>query len=263
MTKPMRMPTWAVIVPASAPWLRRRSKELRMRLLGMDADDLADLEQEYPWRVVNGTGTHAAVWDFTPEGDWDGELAAALSAEVKGTVFVANLHESARGAVAFDGGSCVGPMSESPEELAERLGCAFPEAAGPTADTRRVCVVEGASPADVDAALVLSARERRLVRIESHPLGTIVYRTDGDDVAGVAYAICGNDLSRATAYGIEVGDGAASLVVRVFEDGEMVGFFASDASMGLPPRKVPRVYEIKGESDPRKILAALHVGAGE
>jgi hypothetical protein len=123
MAKQKYYPTYAVIAAASPDWLERKAREIHHELLPSCQYD----ELLYDWQVVSGVKNHSAVWDFDPAGDMAWELAPLLSAQIKGKVYLAQLHEHTRGSYEYEEGKALGEIPEDPEKLAYRLGVPFPE----------------------------------------------------------------------------------------------------------------------------------------
>jgi hypothetical protein len=146
-----------------------------------------------------------------------------------------------------------------PEKLAQRLGVPFPERPDISPEQRwSVCVVEGASPESVMKALDLTPEDLEVVRVDSHPLGTIVYATDESSVLGIPAMLVGPGLAAVTTYGVERAHGDV-LTVWLYRDGKISRFFTTDETFGLGPPTADRSWEIKGAKNVDGILAALQI----
>ncbi|HEX5064042.1 MAG TPA: hypothetical protein VFV99_31900 [Kofleriaceae bacterium] len=216
-------------------------------------------EVEKTWEVVAGTGKYAAIWDYDPAGDSAYQVAPIISRAVRGTVYVAQLHKHLYGVSAYKGGRALDDVVEAPLRLANRLGVPFPPSpvVSPEAEWS-VCIVDGAPPDLVNSALDLTPEDRVVVRVDPHPLGTIIYASDRSPVLGVPSMVKGRGLEHATTYAVERSHGDA-LTIWVYRKGEIILYFCTDERLGLGPPNADRTWDIKGARDVDAILAALSI----
>ena len=254
------MPIWAVVVPASAQWLQQRVGALRKTVLGPHAD--VDDQEDLGWQVIEGSGSHSALWDFTPGSEGlDMEVARALSRESEGPVYLLNLGEHLRGSATYEQGAHAEDLPDDPEELAERFGVPFPR----KVSSRRppmlsVSVVEGVDPDSVASALGMRRHTGAPVRFDPVPLGTLISTVDHD---GGGFAIdIGEPFPTAVAYEVmhDPSDGAFS--VTMYRGGCRAGHFELSPSDANPTVYGTPMRDVKGKTTFREIIQALGIPYG-
>jgi len=252
MRKTPRSPTYAIIAPATTKQLLALVEKA---LESPDSDD----EPDRTWEIVGGTKQYAALWDYDPAGDNAYVLAPMVSRAVRGTVFIAQLNKYTYGSYAYERGQAGDKVLETPEKLATRLGVPFPPRADISSERAwSVCVVEGAVPEIVNSVLDLTPEDRAVVKVQPHPLGTIIFASDESPVLGVGGMVKGDALEHAMTYAIERSHGDV-LQIWIYRDGDVISFFTTDESLGLGPPRADRTWDIKGAREIDGILAVLQI----
>jgi hypothetical protein len=250
MTTKLRYPSYAVIARATPDALADAAARARGEL-GLSDDG---------WEIQPGPKGYTALWDFTPGGGTAYAIAPLISKQVAGTIYVAQLDEHLHGTSAYERGKSLGEVEEGPVELAARLGVPFPSR--PVVFPGRkwsVVIVEGAGPAVVEPSLGLDPSGREVVRVEDHPLGTMIYAVDDSGVTGLGPLVAGPGLETVTTYELERSFDGDLLQAWIYRGGTMTHFFTSDDSYGLGPPSVDRVWAIKSAGTVRGIVEALQV----
>jgi len=256
MTMKERYPTCALIVPTTATQLAEKARQAYKAFVSPNSPDDEALPQ---WLVVAGSKQHAALWDFDPAGDLFYELAPRISQLVEGKLYIAQLNERLFGSYAYEGGIGLGSLSENPNDLASRLGVPFPPRNSVSSSEEwSVCVVEGAGSEKLRSVLELPPEDRKVVRVETHPLGSIIFASDGSPVLGIGSMLTSPELEQTTTYCVERSRGD---LVRIWisRKGKTVQFFTSDESLGPGPPTAERIWDIKGAKDIAGILSVLQI----
>lgn len=243
MSEVNRQPlAWAVLAPAPP-------EQLGVRVAG--AEGFGEAEGEAP-EVVRGGGAYSAIVGRDEEGD-DEWLAETLSGEFGGTVYLLRLRDGREAIWAYESGELVREVRDDPFRLAASLGCGLPGSPDgpPLSEAVTLCVVEGATPAQVARALGeyadrcearATAARRVLVTSEKISVGIIAY-----DLAAA--------LPRATVYRLVNDPAARRFGVLVLKGEEVAGNFESPALK----TSHPELSELKGEKTPAGVAAALGV----
>lgn len=235
-------PAWAVLAPATPEQLGERAAR---------AEGFGEAEGEAP-EVVRGDGAYSAVVGRDEWGD-DEWLAETLSSEFGGTVYLLRLRDEREAIWAYEAGELVRDVRDDPFRLAASLGCRLPGSpeAPPVSEAVTLCVVEGATPAQVARALGeyadlcearATAARRVLVTSGKISVGILAY-----DLAAA--------LPRATVYRLINDPAAARFGVLVLKGAQVAGNLESPA---LKTGR-PELSELKGEKTPSGIAAALGV----
>jgi hypothetical protein len=116
-------PTWVLLVPADAAWVRAHADPVWEERFGdLDEDEIE------PWVIRAGAGDHTALVDSEPGSEGtEEELAERWSAELGRPVYSLRLREDAEAVFRFEGGRLVDAPPDDPEELARRLGIELEE----------------------------------------------------------------------------------------------------------------------------------------
>ncbi len=243
MSEANRQPlAWAVLAPATPDLLGERAAS---------AEGFGKAETERP-EVVRGDGAYSAIVGRDDEGD-DELLAETLSSEFGGTVYLLRLRDEREAVWAYEAGKLVREVRDDPFRLAASLGCGLPGWAEgpPVSEAVTLCVVEGATPAQVARALGeyadrcevrATAARRVLVTSEKISVGIIAY-----DLAAA--------LPRATVYRLINDPVAGRFGVLVLKGEQVAGNFESPAIK----TSHPALSELKGETTSPGIAAALGV----
>lgn len=115
-------PTWVLLVPADAAWVRARAgAEWEERFAGLE-------DVVRPWEVRPGAGGYTALVDVQPGSEGTEEpLAERWSAELGEPVYGLRLRDGAEAVFRYEAGSLVEWMPDDPGEMARRLGCGLEE----------------------------------------------------------------------------------------------------------------------------------------
>jgi hypothetical protein len=243
MSEVNRQPlAWAVLAPAPPDLLVERVAR---------AESFGEAETERP-EVVRGDGAYSAIVSRDEEGD-DELLAETLSSEFGGTLYLLRLRDEREAIWAYEAGELVREVRDDPFRLAASLGCRLPgwTDGPPVSEAVTLCVVEGATPAQVARALGeyagrcevrATAARRVLVTSEKISIGILAY-----DLAAA--------LPRATLYRIINDPAAGRFGVAVLKGEQVAGNFESLAIK----TSHPALSELKGETTPSGIASALGV----
>lgn len=246
-----RIPIWAVLCPASVPWLETRLAAL--------TESVASEASAPPWRILAGRGTYSAVLtDESSLTDAEQSVAAELSAELGGPVYAMRPRDAAElgpdGWLVwqFQRGHVTEEIREHPSAFAERLGCPLQPAAPTRAIARSLAVVEGVGPDSVRAAITGNPLLAKL-GILPNRRGTVVYPVRGTGVDVVE--LC-DALPEATVYRVISGPAPERFAVHVFRGESELGAFEAD---GTRVPGVPALDAIDGARTRAEILAELDV----
>lgn len=243
MSEVNRQPlAWAVLAPAPPDYLGERLARV---------EGFGEARDKGP-EVVRGEGAYSAVVGRDEEGD-DESLAETLSGELGGTVYLLRLRDEREAIWAYESGELAREIRDDPFRLAASLGCRLPGSpeGPPVSEAVTLCVVEGATPAQVARALGeyadrcevrATAARRVLVTSEKISVGILAY-----DLAAA--------LPRAKVYRLINDPAAGRFGVLVLEGEQVAGNFESPA-VKTGHRELS---ELKGETTPSGIAAALGV----
>ncbi len=206
-----------------------------------------------PWDAVAGNGEYAALVCRLPGAEGkDRPFAARASRVVKDRPVYSLWLDPARAEIVeWRNGREMHSLPGDPLDLAERLGIPV-ERKEPTQDCR-VAVVEGASAAEVRAALGDVADEEWL-RIEPGSAGVLIAADDGP--IGTQGWDVAEALPNATVYLVQRWPGRNAFEVRVLRGDDVLGVLA------IPPDESdgqPLMQDVKGARTPAAIAAALGI----
>lgn len=256
-------PPWAVLAPGEPAWLEQRIRYA----LGLDEDEeFSGVPIKSPFQIVPGSRQYHLLFSMDPSSEGlEGVIAEYLSRECTEPVYA--IQEGLEVEVALVDSYRNGvreTLEVEPEELAQSLGCPFPEEEEPPnqeADRplRTAALVEGVH--SQEALLVLEEEAGHPLspgryRLEDTPRGLLM--TGGTGGLGFADITLSERFPLATVYGVTASPSLDVFIVSMIRGGESFGQFAQ------PPREAsfrPPVSEIKGERTPERILAALGIPA--
>jgi hypothetical protein len=253
-------PPWAVLAPGEPAWLEERARFA----LGLDEEEeYGGVAVESPFTIAPGQGHYHLL--FSMDASTVGVemlLAEHLSRECTEPVYA--ILEGPESALVDSYRNGVSETLEvEPEDLAQSLGCPFPEVEEPPEEAerplRQAALVEGVHWQE--ALRVLEEEAGRPLtpgrfRIEDTPKGLII--ADGTGGLGFAHITLSERFPLATVYGVTATPSLDNFVVAMIRGGEGLGEFLH------PPREghyFPPVSEIKGERTPERILTALGIPA--
>jgi hypothetical protein len=257
-------PPWAVLAPGEPAWLEERARAA----LGLDEDEEDfGIVVESSFKIAPG-GSHYHLlfsMDATSVGD-EMLIAKHLSRECTEPVYA--ILEGSESALVFMYRNGVSETLEvEPEDLAQSLGCPFPEAEEPPAQEarrplRRAALVEGVLAQEALRILEEEAGHPLApgrYRVEDTPRGFIITGGSGTGGLGFADITLSERLPHATVYGVTATPSLDMFFVSTMQGGEGIGQFAQPPDYRDPLE--PPVTEIKGERTPERILAALGIPA--
>lgn len=253
-------PPWAVLAPGEPAWLEERARIA----LGLDEEEeYGGIAIESPFKIAPGGSHYHLLFsrDETSVGD-EMLIAKQLSRECTEPVYaILEGPESALVDLYRNGASET--LEVEPQELAESLGCPFPEEEEPpdqeARPLRTAALVEGVY--SQEALRVLEEEVGHPLppgrfRLQDTPRGLLM--TGGTGGLGFADTTLSVRFPHATVYGVTASPSLDVFIVIVIQGGDGIGQFAQ------PPREIPffpSINEIKGESTPERILAALGIPA--
>jgi hypothetical protein len=252
-----RWPLWAVLAPGGPSWMKKRA----FAALGLEEGE--EDEEGSPFEISLGSGHyHALVGTNAVDIGAEMQIAEALSLECDEPVYSIERATDIGAVTAWRKGA-LEVLEVGPEALAKSLGCPLPgseESSDRAArkPLRHVALVEGVRAHEAPRVLEEAGDPFSLehYRFEDTPRGLRISSGTGD--IGFADITLSERLPHATAYGVIASPSLDMFFVNVLRGGECIGQFAQ------PPREdsfMPAVSEIKGESSPERILAALGIPA--
>lgn len=263
--------TWVLLVPVDADELKRRSDEYwRKEYRGRE-----DLVKQ--WEVRQGTGEYAMLVDRNPgsEGKDDIPLARTFSRRVDKPVYLLYMNADFLdygGAVqVFKKGRQSMDPAEDPYSLAERLGCPLPTSSSSPAsqaeepmqdveleDPRSACYCEGLTRAATTRALrKVQYLPDPAMHVEAVENGTVIW---SDNRGKPFYAWDASELEpEHTFYALLAWPETGAFQCYVLEEGSEKGLFALPEPSEYERETFRMLNEVKGETEPTKIAAALHV----
>ncbi|KFA88398.1 hypothetical protein [Archangium violaceum] len=253
-----RWPLWAVLAPGEPAQLESRALAIAMPDWEEEDGD------EPPFEVIPGSGRYHAIVGVDPiDIGAEMQIAKALSLECDEPVYSIERANDPWTVMSWRSGA-PDVLEVSPDGLAKSLGSPLPGGGKPlnhaaATPLRHVALVEGVRAYEAHRALE-DDYGRPLppgrYHLEDTPRGLRVSSGTGD--IGFADVNLSERLPNATVYGVMASPGLDVFVVNRLEGGECIGQFAQ------PPREdsfMPVVSDIKGESSPERILAALGIPA--
>jgi hypothetical protein len=248
---------WAVLTPGEPNRLESRARAIVMT----EADEEDGKEQTF--EVIPGTGRYHAIVGMDPSDvGAEMQLAEALSLQCDESVYSIERANDPWTVMSWRSGA-LEVLEEEPEALARSLGCSLPESERSSellaTPLRKVALVEGVRAQEARRVLEEAASEAMAsgrYHLEETPLGLLLAGKSGG--LGFAYIAVSERLPHATVYGVTASPGLDTFFVNVLRGGECIGQFAQPP-YEFPP--LPVVSEIKGESSPARILAALGIPA--
>ncbi|PTL84590.1 hypothetical protein [Vitiosangium sp. GDMCC 1.1324] len=252
-----RWPLWAVLTPGDPARLESRARAIVMT----DLDE--ELGKEPPFEVIPGSDRYHAIVGTDPSDvGAEMQIAEALSLECNEPVYSIERANDPWTVMSWRNGA-LDVEEVDPESLAESLGCPLPgheESSDSPAKKplRKVALVEGVRAQEAPRVLEEAGDPfpPGHYRFEDTPQGLRISSETGN--IGFADITLSERLPHVTAYGVVASPSLDIFFVNVLRGGECIGNFA------LPPRDdsfVPAVSDIKGESSPERILAALGIPA--
>jgi hypothetical protein len=254
-------PPWAVLAPGEPTRLEQGARAA----LGIDwREEEEGIVIKSPFKLVSGGGHYHLLFSMDPTSVGVEELIAEqLSRECTEPVY--SILEGPESALVLSYRNGVEETLEvEPQELAQSLGCPFPEDEEPPNQEgrplRTAALVEGVH--SKEALRVLEEEAGHPLspgryRCEDTPQGLII--ADGTGGMGFADITLSERFPQATVYGVTASPGLDIFIARVRRGGETIAGFAH------PPEYQNRferpVTEIMGERTPERILAALGIPA--
>jgi hypothetical protein len=251
-------PPWAVLAPGEPTWLEERARAA----LGMDEEGEENVESTFT--IAPGGSHYHALMGLDADSVGDEMLIAEkLSRECTEPVYSILDMDMSESPLVFSYRNGVSETLEvESQELAQSLGCPFPEEEEIEEEARRplksAALVEGVLAQE--ALRVLEEEEGHPIppgqfRLEDTPKGLLI--TDGIGGMGFADITLSERFPRATVYAVTASPSLDIFIVAMFRGEEDLGQFSQ------PPREgfSPPVSEIKGERTPERILAALGIPA--
>jgi hypothetical protein len=255
-------PPWAVLAPGKPAWLEERARFA----LGLDEEEEdSGVAVNSPFKIAPGGSHYHLLFSLDPTSVGVEELIAEqLSRECTEPVY--SILEGPESAFVLSYRNGVEETLEvEPQELAQSLGCPFPEDEEPPVQAaerplRKAALVEGVHSQEALRVLEEEAGHPLTpgrFRIEDTPRGLLM--TGGTGGLGFAHITLSERFPLATVYGVTASPSLDIFIARVWRGEETLAEFAH------PPEYRNRferpVAEIKGESTPERILAALGIPA--
>ena len=249
-------PLWAVLAPGEPERLKHRT----LYILIPDWEE--ESGEPVPFRLVPGSARyHAIVGTDSSFLGAEMQLAEALSLEYDEPVYSIERANDPWPVMSWRKGA-PNILEEEPEALAKSLGCPLLDGKGgleapERKPLRKVVLVEGVRA--LEAARVLEEETGSPItpgryRLVDTPQGLLMASGTGD--IGYADMTVSEQIPHATIYAVIASPSLDTFFVTVRRGGEGVEEFAQ------PPNEIshlPAVVEIKGESSPDRILAALGI----
>jgi hypothetical protein len=252
-------PPWAVLAPGEPAWLEERARAA----LGLEEEEDDDVES--PFKIVPGSSQYHALiaLDGTSAGI-EMRIAKELSQECSEAVY-SILGGSEYPLVYSYRGGVKETVEVEPQELAQALGCPFPEVEPPPLQEedrplKQAALVEGVY--SQEALRVLEEEAGHPLppgrfRLQDTPRGLLLTGGTGD--LGFADIALSERFPLATVYGVTASPSLDIFIARVRRGGETIVGFAHPSE--YRDRFERPVAEIKGESTPERILMALGIPA--
>jgi len=253
-----RWPLWAVLAPVAPALL-----ESRARAALMFEEDEED-GKEPSFEIIRGNGRYHAIASTDPD-DLGAEMRIAqeLSLELDEPVYSVERAKEPWAVTSWRNGASE-VVEADPEALAKSLGCPLPGSTKASSRAARkplrtVALIEGVRAEEARRALEEDygepLREGRL-HLTDTPRGTLLAdRTGGMSFADIALS---ERLPQVTVYGVTASPRLDVFSVTVLRAGDGMERFTRPLR---PDPCVPDVSEIKGETTPERILAALGIPA--
>jgi hypothetical protein len=238
---------WAVLVPLPVEEIER----IAIREWAREAPHAIDPP---PWRAEAGEeGWNALVSRLPGSEGADRHFARLFSGLLPGqAIHAVWLDPGRRQAFAWKDGREADPPLLSPEVVAEQAGFAVAGPGTPVGLDMSAAIVEGASLADVRAALGEFADEPWL-RVEEGPAGVVIAARDGP--LGTQAWDVAEALPSASVYVVQ--KSAMAFEVLVLKGVEQLGLYRVPPFDGEPGV----LADIKGETDPVDIMRVLGIPA--
>jgi hypothetical protein len=236
------------------------SRALAIVLPDWDEED----GEALPFEFIPGAGRYHAIVGTDPSDiGAEMQLAEALSLECDEPVYSIERANDPWTVMSWRNGT-LDIEEVDPEALAESLGCPLPGSEKSSDRTerkplRKVAVVEGVRAKEARLMLEEDASESLHLgryRLEDTPRGLRISSETGN--VGYADITLSERLPHTTAYAVIASPRLDMFFVHVLRGGECIGRFT------LPPDEdsfVSALTDIKGESSPERILAALGIPA--
>ena len=251
-----RWPLWAVLAPGEPA--RLESRALAIAMPDWDEED----GEELPFELISGSGRYHAIVGTDPiDIGAEMQIAEALSLECDEPVYSIERANDPWTVMSWRKGA-LDVEEVDPEALAESLGCPLPGSeessdSPPRKPLRKVALVEGVREHEANRVLEEDDGEPLApgcYRLEDTPKGLLI--ASGTRDIGYADLTVSEHFPRARVYGVIASPSLDTFYVSVLRGGECIGQFAQPPDE-FPP--FPVVSEIKGESSPERILAALGI----
>lgn len=253
-----RWPLWAVLAPGDPSWMKKRAFDA----LGLEEDD--EDEEGPPFELSLGSGRYQALVGTNPiDVGAEIQIAKQLSRECDEPVYSIERANDPWTVMSWRKGTPE-VLERHPEALANSLGCPLPSSAKSSNQVaskplRKVALAEGVRAEEAQRVLEEDAGaplDPERYHLKDTSLGLLL--AGGKGSLGFAYITLSERLPNSTVYGVTASPNLDTFYVNVLRGGECIGQFA------LPPYELPPypVFdEIKGESSPERILAALGIPA--
>ena len=251
-------PLWAVLAPVAPALL-----DTRARAALMFEEDEED-GKEPSFELIRGNGRYHAIASTDPD-DLGAEMqiAEALSLECDEPVYSIERAKEPWAVTSWRNGASEVLEDEDPDELAESLGCPLPgheESSDSPArkPLRTVSLIEGVRAEEARRVLEENYDapfSPGRYHLQSTPRGLLLVCGKGMNFADI---ILSERLPHATVYAVTASPGLDIFSVTRIQGGEGIEEFAH------PPDEfpdLPVVSEIKSETKPERILAALGIPA--
>lgn len=253
-----RVPLWAVLAPGEPTRLASR---VRIALM-LDEDEADGTEPSF--EIIQGSGPYHAIVGFNLiDIGVETQLAEEISLECDEPVYSIEQASDAWTILSFRKG--VEEIEEvSPEALAKSLGCPLPggdtTSEGPArTPLRTVALIEGVSTEEARRALEEDYGEPLPAghyHFKDTPQGFVL--SGGTGGMNFAHITLSERFPHATVYGVTASPALDEFSTTVIKGGEGIEEFSH------PPQAFPSfpvASNIKGESSPERILAALGIPA--